>query len=68
MVLSKSEEEIYLLINDFLKEHGYSPSIREICKMLGGKSTATVHTHLKSMRDKKFINYVDGMSRTIIIL
>lgn len=68
MILSKSEEEIYLLINNFLKEHGYSPSIREICKMLGGKSTATVHTHLKSMRDKKFINYVDGMSRTIIIL
>lgn len=68
MTLTKPEEEIYIIINDFIKNNGYSPSIREICKMLGGRSTATVHTHLKSMKNKKFINYVDGMSRTIIIL
>lgn len=35
----------------YVKEHGYSPSVREIGEMVGLKSTSSVKTHLKKMMD-----------------
>ena len=35
----------------YVKEHGYSPSVREIGEMVGLKSTSSVQTHLKKMMD-----------------
>ena len=32
-----------------IKENGYPPSVREICKAVGLKSTSTVHGHLKRL-------------------
>lgn len=66
--MTKAEEKVYLVIDQFIKENKYSPSIREICDMLGGKNTATVFVHLKKMRDKGIINYENGKNRTIVIL
>ena len=68
MTLTKSEEEVYIIINDFIKKNGYSPSVREIGTMLGGRSSATVWYHLKRLKEKGFINYIEGKNRTITIL
>ena len=68
MTLTESEEKVYILINDFIKKNGYSPSVREIGTMLGGKSPATVLYHLRNLKGKGFINYIEGKNRTITIL
>lgn len=36
-------------IVDYIQEHGYSPSVREIADMVGLKSTSSVKVHLDTM-------------------
>lgn len=50
--LDHPQEQIYEYIISYSNEHGYPPSVREICTAVGLKSTATVHTHLKNMEAK----------------
>ena len=46
-------------IIEYICEHGYSPSVREICEAVGFSSTATVHFHLKIMIERGMIE-TDG--------
>ena len=48
-----------------IKEEGYAPSVREICKALDLKSTSTVHGYLARLKKKGLIEKVDMKSRTI---
>ena len=36
-------------IIEYIEEHGYSPSVREIGDMVGLKSSSSIHSHLKIM-------------------
>ena len=36
-------------IIEYINKHGYSPTVREIGKMVGLKSTSSVHRHLRIM-------------------
>lgn len=38
-------------IKNYIREHGYAPSIREICKGTGISSTSTVQGYLQSLFD-----------------
>lgn len=68
MRLTRTEEDIFLLIDDFIRKNKYSPSIRELCDLLGGRSTCTVQKHLKNMKAKGFIDFQEKQSRTISIV
>lgn len=57
---------ILIAIDDFIKKHGYSPTVREICKMVG-RSPATVWHHIENLRDAGIITYTPGKNRTIVI-
>ena len=54
-------------LKKFIAEHGYPPAVREICEGLKLSSPATVHTHLKELEKKGFINKQDSKFRTIEI-
>lgn len=43
---STGREKVYSFLVEFMKENGYSPSIREICDGTDFRSTSTVHAHL----------------------
>ena len=47
----QSQRNIVKFIGDFIDENGYSPSIREICKQTGIKSTATVFRHIQELKE-----------------
>ena len=66
--MTKKQNEIYDVIESFIKENGYSPSIRELCDIVGLKSTATMFVHLKKMKAKGYIDYKENQSRTIVLL
>ena len=68
MKLTTKQTEVYNLIKKFIKEKGYSPTIRELCKILGLNSSASIHRHLKILKQKGYITYEEGKSRTIKIL
>lgn len=66
--ITKKQMELYVSIKEFIENYKYSPSIRELCEILGGKSTGTILPSLRILRKKGYINFLDGKSRTITIL
>lgn len=66
--LSKIERRILNYLVDYLKENTYQPSIREIGKRYGIKSTKTVSEHLQSLADKGYIERDSSRSRGVRIL
>ena len=51
----------------YTAEHGYAPSVREICAALGLRSTATVHYHLRNLAEKGLISMEPGRKRAISV-
>ena len=65
--LSEKQKEILEIIKTFIKENGYSPTIREICKLANIKSTAAVHAHIKKLKDEGHITTGIDMPRSIAL-
>ena len=66
--LTEKDKIAYSAISKFIKENGYPPSVRELCKIMGKSSTATIKYRLKSLEQKGFIKTTSGAKRTIRIL
>ncbi len=66
--LTKIERRILDYIIDSLKRNTYQPSIREIGKRFGIKSTKTVSEHLQSLADKGYIERDASRSRGVRLL
>ncbi len=49
------QSEVYNVIKDHILDKGYPPSVREICELVGLKSTSTVHGHLERLEKKGLI-------------
>ena len=65
--LTSKQAVVLDYLKKFIAEHGYPPAVREICEGLKLSSPATVHTHLKELEKKGFINKQDSKFRTIEI-
>lgn len=66
--LSKIEKRILNYLVEYLKQHTYQPSIREIGKRFGIKSTKTVSEHLQALADKGYIERDASRSRGVKII
>lgn len=67
-VLYKKEREILEFIAQFQKQYSYSPKLLEIAHATGHKSISTVHTIIRSLVQKGYIQKVDGNTRVLKIL
>ena len=66
--MTKKQEEIYNAIVAFIQEKGYSPTVREIGKMVNLKSPSTVHVHLMMLEAEGYITSEPGKQRTIRVV
>ncbi len=66
--LTQKQQQIYDYILDFSQSHGYPPSVREIAEAVGLKSPATVHFHLKGLREAGVITQAEGKTRAISVV
>ena len=66
--LNKREKAILKFIEKEIQENGYSPSVREIGKAVGLKSTATVHAYLERLENIGRITRKNKMGRTLQLL
>ena len=64
---SNKREQILNFLTQFMNEHGYAPTVREICNAVGLQSTAPVHYHLNALRDAGLIE-MDEMKKRAISL
>lgn len=67
-ILSKKQEITFNAIKEYIEKYGFSPTIRELCEMVGVKSTCTIYQSLNILKRKGYINYVYNRSRTIRVL
>jgi repressor LexA len=66
--LSKIERRILDYLIDYLQKNTYQPSIREIGRRFGIKSTKTVSEYLQTLADKGYIEREASRSRGVKIL
>ena len=53
---SDKAELILQFVNDFVRENGFAPSVREIGGAVGLRSTATVSYHLQQLQEKGLLH------------
>lgn len=63
--VSSKREEILDFLRDFSAQNGYAPTVREIMRAVGLKSTASVYYHLSALNDAGLISMDGGKNRTI---
>lgn len=66
--LSPLERKVYHYLIDFLAEHTYQPSVREIGQRFQIRSTKTVAAILQTIADKGYIERAPGRSRGVKLL
>ncbi len=65
--LSQNELNILNYIRKQVKEVGYPPSVRELCKAVGLKSTSSVHLYLSRLAEKGYIKKGNLKTRALKI-
>lgn len=66
--LTKRQEEVLNYIKKYIAEHGYPPTVREICAGIGLNSPATVFVHIKNLESLGVIRQTSNKFRTIELL
>lgn len=66
--LNKREKAILKFIEKQIQINSYPPSVREIGKAVGLKSTATVHGYLAKLEEKGYIKKESQKGRTLRLL
>ena len=59
--------ELYNYVKNYQDLNGYPPTVRDICKDLSIKSTATAHYYLEKLSDRGLIKKNDDKKRAISI-
>lgn len=67
-VLYRKEREVLEYLAQFQKQYGYSPTLSEIAKATGHKSNSTVHSLIRALVEKGYVQKVEGNTRVLKIL
>lgn len=65
---SKKQQELLSFVDGFIKQHGYSPSYREIMQSLNYKSVSTVAVHIEGLITKGYLARRDNSARSLEVI
>lgn len=65
--LTKRQAEILAYITDYIMEHNYAPSYREIGQYFDLSSTATVAEHVETLKQKGYLSHEENLARSLQI-
>jgi repressor LexA len=63
--LPQRQQQILVVIRDWVNQHGYSPSTRQIGEAVGLRSASSVSKHLASLEEKGFLHRGTSVTRPI---
>lgn len=66
--LTEPQQQLYDWLVDYIHQHHYSPSIRQMMQAMNLKSPAPIQSRLEHLRTKGYIAWTEGKARTIRIL
>ncbi len=67
-ILYTRERQMLEFIDQFIQRYGYAPTLKEIGDALSMASPATVHEHIRRLREKGYLKKLDGTSRGLEIV
>ena len=67
-VLTRKQKESYQCILNYMKEHGYPPTVREFGELIGVKSTLSAFSRIKQLEQNGYIRRIPASPRAIEIL
>lgn len=65
--LTEKQAETLGAIFFFQREHGYSPTIREIQERTGSSSPSNIHDRLVILREYGLVTWVEDSPRTLVL-
>lgn len=65
--LTDRQREILAWLARYIADHGYSPTVREVCQAFGYVSVNGAMCHLHPLRKKGWLTWQDGCPRTLRI-
>ena len=66
--LTRKQKESYQCILNYMKEHGYPPTVREFGELIGVKSTSSAFSRIKQLEQIGYIRRIPASPRAIEIL
>ncbi|KAB3535625.1 transcriptional regulator [Alkaliphilus pronyensis] len=63
-----TEKKVLRALKEYYKKHNISPSIRELVKLSGIRSTSTVHQHLTNLERRGYISIERRCHRSISLI
>ncbi len=63
--INEKLNQCYEYVKNYMQENGFAPSVRDICKDLNIKSTATAHLYLKKLSENGLIDVKTDKKRAI---
>ena len=66
--LTRKQKESYQCILNYMKEHGYPPTVREFGELIGVKSTSSAFFRIKQLELNGYIRRIPASPRAIEIL
>ena len=66
--LTKRQQDVLTFIKKYTADHGFPPTIREICEGVKLSSTATVFVHVKNLEKNGYIKSSNNKFRTLELL
>ncbi len=67
MVDQKKLEEVVKYIDRYCEENGFPPTVRDICRDLGIKSTATAYSYINRLREQGYLKKADKKKRAVSV-
>lgn len=65
--LTKRQKEILDYITQYITEHDYAPTFREIAQHFNFQSLATVADHIETLKNKGFLQSSHNLARSLVI-
>lgn len=65
---TKKQQVLLEFVDQFIKEHDYGPSYREISAALGYKSVSTVAVHVEALIAKGLLERTDNSARSLSVV
>lgn len=66
--LTARQDQVLHAVRDYHAAHGYAPTVRELCALLGCRSTQTVQKHLNTLQRKGRLTRAGSRCRTLRVV
>jgi repressor LexA len=66
--LTPAQKALYDWLDDYIRSHRHSPSIRQMMEAMGLRSPAPIQSRLRLLQQKGWITWQEGQARTLQLL